>query len=184
MRGRKTGTDADGTRRTSIRLRFRERPERVPHFERTSSANGRGASRQPSRRSYRRFCPLFAGRWPLAIIHCPLAAAAGGSQRLGDKPDQIRQRLGTDSTTIRQQLCRTSASIRQRVGRAAADAEPRRRQVLHPALQTTRTVFQFIDRGDAGLDRRDNIGLLVVGYDTLAAVVLQTLLRTYPANRE
>ena len=169
MRGRKTGTDADGIRRTSIRLRFRERPERVPHFERTSSAGRR---------------PLFAGRWPLAIIHCPLAAAAGGSQRLGDKPDQIRQRLGTDSTTIRQQLCRTSASIRQRVGRAAADAEPRRRQVLHPALQTTRTVFQFIDRGDAGLDRRDNIGLLVVGYDTLAAVVLQTLLRTYPANRE
>ena len=61
-------------------------------------------------------------RWPLAIIHCPLAAAAGGSQRLGGKPDQIRQRLGTDSTTIRQQLCRTSASTRQRVGRAAADA--------------------------------------------------------------
>ncbi len=67
-------------------------------------------------------CPQAAVRWPLAIIHCPLAAAAGGSQRLGGKPDQIRQRLGTDSTTIRQQLCRTSASTRQRVGRAAADA--------------------------------------------------------------
>lgn len=182
MRGRKTGTDADGARRTSIRLRFRERPERVPHFERTSSANGRGASRQPSRRSYRRFCPLFAGRWPLSIVRWPplpadRSASAANRIKSGSASAPIRLRFGSSSAAPRLQFGSGSAEQRQ-------TPEPRRRQVLHPALQTTRTVFQFIDRGDAGLDRRDNIGLLVVGYDTLAAVVLQTLLRTYPANRE
>ncbi len=182
MRGRKTGTDADGARRTSIRLRFRERPERVPHFERTSSANGRGASRQPSRRSYRRFCPLFAGRWPLSIVRWPplpadRSASAANRIKSGSASAPIRLRFGSSSAAPRLQFGSGSAEQRQ-------TPEPRRRQVLRPALQTTRTVFQFIDRGDAGLDRRDNIGLLVVGYDTLAAVVLQTLLRTYPANRE
>lgn len=182
MRGRKTGTDADGARRTSIRLRFRERPERVPHFERTSSANGRGASRRPSRRSYRRFCPLFAGRWPLSIVRWPplpadRSASAANRIKSGSASAPIRLRFGSSSAAPRLQLGSGSAEQRQ-------TPEPRRRQVLRPALQTTRTVFQFIDRGDAGLDRRDNIGLLVVGYDTLAAVVLQTLLRTYPANRE
>ncbi len=182
MRGRKTGTDADGARRTSIRLRFRERPERVPHFERTSSANGRGASRRPGRRSYRRFCPLFAGRWPLSIVRwLPLpadrSASAANRIKSGSASAPIRLRFGSSSAAPRLQLGSGSAEQRQ-------TPEPRRRQVLHPALQTTRTVFQFIDRGDAGLDRRDNIGLLVVGYDTLAAVVLQTLLRTYLANRE
>lgn len=189
MRGRKTGTDADGTRRTSIRLRFRERPERVPHFERTSSANGRGASRRPSRRSYRRFCPLSAGRcslaagrWPLSIVRWPplpadRSASATNRIKSGSASAPIRLRFGSSSAAPRLQLGSGSAEQRQ-------TPEPRRRQVLRPALQTTRTVFQFIDRGDAGLDRRDNIELLVVGYDTLAAVVLQTLLRTYLANRE
>ena len=143
---------------------------------------GSASGRQPSRRSYRRFCPLFAGRWPLSIVRWPplpadRSASAANRIKSGSASAPIRLRFGSSSAAPRLQFGSGSAEQRQ-------TPEPRRRQVLRPALQTTRTVFQFIDRGDAGLDRRDNIGLLVVGYDTLAAVVLQTLLRTYPANRE
>lgn len=126
--------------------------------------------------------PLFAGRWPLSIVRWPplpadRSASAANRIKSGSASAPIRLRFGSSSAAPRLQLGSGSAEQRQ-------TPEPRRRQVLRPALQTTRTVFQFIDRGDAGLDRRDNIELLVVGYDTLAAVVLQTLLRTYLANRE
>ena len=114
-------------------------------------------------------------RWP--PLPADRSASAANRIKSGSASAPIRLRFGSSSAAPRLQLGSGSAEQRQ-------TPEPRRRQVLRPALQTTRTVFQFIDRGDAGLDRRDNIGLLVVGYDTLAAVVLQTLLRTYPANRE